>query len=480
MKQTEWKIIYSSPYEGVVKRAVHLLSKEAGKLLIREEGVYRIYVLPCEKEGCDVSKNAFFIGRYEDSPTIQKYVSAEEIKPGGHLVKVVRNPEIDDGRFVLLTAHSAQELFYAVVSFLDNYIPLHAPFNGSNQMPRLIFDAPLPEYCRSEAPDRPVRSIFTWGHSFNDYRGYIDNMARARFNELIIWNNHVPVNISDIIDYAHSYGIRIVLGYSWGWKDYGHVAQITDEEIAGLKRQIIQEYLDDYAPLRCDGIYFQSFTERQDESIGEKLIARIVTDMVNDVAESLWKITPDLRLIFGLHATSVKNRLEEIARVHPRIEILWEDCGEFPYAYDSFVHSEERFQETLDFTRKLLELRGGVGVGLVFKGVMMLDWTRFVTPSGPYVMGENSADLSEHDRRVRAQAWRIYSAAWMQNGEYAARMLRFVQENRLSDVNLCLAGTFDGGLWLPLALCGEMFYSLHEEYLPMLSRVARRECITVD
>ena len=51
MKQTDWKIIYSS-YEGMEKKAVHLLSKEAGKHLIRESGVYRIYVLPCEKEGC--------------------------------------------------------------------------------------------------------------------------------------------------------------------------------------------------------------------------------------------------------------------------------------------------------------------------------------------------------------------------------------------------------------------------------------------
>lgn len=58
MKQTDWKIIYSS-YSGAAKRAVHLLSGEAGKYLIRENGVYRIYVLPCEKEGAELSKTPF-------------------------------------------------------------------------------------------------------------------------------------------------------------------------------------------------------------------------------------------------------------------------------------------------------------------------------------------------------------------------------------------------------------------------------------
>jgi len=479
MKQTDWKIIYSS-YSGVAKRAVHLLSKEAGKYLIRENGVYRIYVLPCEKEGCPLPKNAFIIGLYGDSPLIQEYASDSEIEQDGYLVKVIRNPEHADGRLVLLTAHTEQELFYAVVSFLDDYIPQHAPHHGSNRMPQLIFDSPLPECSYSYAPVHSVRSIFTWGHSFNDYRGYIDNMARARFNELIIWNNYVPINISDIIDYAHSYGIRIVLGYSWGWKDYCKASGITDEDIAELKRTIIREYQTDYAHLNCDGIYFQSFTERQDENLGEKLVARAVTDMVNEVAEELWKITPGLRLIFGLHATSVKNRLDEIARVHPDIEILWEDCGEFPYSYSSSVSSEEQYQETLDFTKKLLQLRGGAGVGLVFKGVMMLDWTKFLAPSGPYVMGENSPSLQEHDRRVRAESWRLYSAAWMQNGGYVARMLQFVNENKLGPVSMCLAGTFDGGLWLPVALCGEMFFSPAAEYSDLLMRVARRSCITVD
>ena len=41
MKQADWKIVYHK-YEGMEKRAIELLSKDAGKYLIRDEGVYTI------------------------------------------------------------------------------------------------------------------------------------------------------------------------------------------------------------------------------------------------------------------------------------------------------------------------------------------------------------------------------------------------------------------------------------------------------
>jgi hypothetical protein len=38
-----------------------------------------------------------------------------------------------------------------------------------------------------------------------------------------------------------------------------------------LQRKIVEEYESKYAPIGCDGIYFQSFTERGDEYIGGRL-----------------------------------------------------------------------------------------------------------------------------------------------------------------------------------------------------------------
>jgi hypothetical protein len=122
MKQNEWKIIYSS-YTGLARGAIRLLSKEVSKYIVREEGVYRLYVLPCEKEGCQISKNAFVLGLYQESELIRSLVEETEIAEGGFLVKVIENPKDPMGRLVILTAKDEKELLYAVISFLDDYIP---------------------------------------------------------------------------------------------------------------------------------------------------------------------------------------------------------------------------------------------------------------------------------------------------------------------------------------------------------------------
>jgi hypothetical protein len=306
-------------------------------------------------------------------------------------------------------------------------------------------------------------------------------MARAKFNELIIWNDYIPINIDEIIEYAHSYGISVVLGYSWGWREIGNKAtEISEETIKNLEKLIVDTYRDKYHVVGCDGIYFQTFTERKEERVGGKLISEMVTEMVNNVAAELWKIKPDLRLIFGLHASSVRNRLAEISNVDPRIEILWEDCGSYPFDYAPFVKSEEEYEETLKFVKEMLELRGGKGVGLAFKGVMMLDWSKKVGQHGPYVMGENAPEIADHDRRLRNKAWKKYSADWMCYGDYVHRMMNYINENELSDTTMCIAGTFDGGLYLPFALCGQMFRDNSGDYTSILRKVVRQLRTIID
>ena len=477
MKQTTWKIIYHN-YQGLEKKAVDFLSKEAGRYLIRENDLYRIYVLPCEKVGAKIEENAFIVGLFDESELVQTYVKEEEIKENGFLVKVVENPENENGRIVVITAKQERELFYGAVSFIDDYIPEHAPKHNAVRLRQFIFDEPMPIWSYSESSSNKTRSIFTWGHPINDYRAYIDNMARLKLNQLIIWNDFMPINVAEIIEYAHGYGIEVLFGYSWGWIDgCGKITDISDKRLKELKEQIIAEYENNYANIHCDGIYFQSFTERGDEYIGGRLIAEAVTTLVNDTAGALLEKYPNLKLQFGLHAISVKNRLEEIAKVDKRVEILWEDCGVFPYDYFLESVNEEGFQKALEFTKKILTLRGDAPVGLVFKGVMMLDWTIFVNQKGPFVLGNNSARITERDETMRSGAWRIFSAEWMQYGNYAERMLEFIKENAIGDVNCCIAGTFDGGIYFPQAVLSELFRNSGKDYGETMKKVARRDYV---
>ena len=209
------------------------------------------------------------------------------------------------------------------------------------------------------------------------------------------------------------------------------------------------------------------------------MIAEAVRVLVNDTARALWEKYPRLKLQFGLHAMSVKNHLDEIAKVDKRIEILWEDCGAFPYDYKPIIWSQEDYAATLEFTKKILTLRGNAPTGLLFKGAMTLDWTRFVRQGGEFILGDNALEITEHDRRMRQGAWKHFSAEWMQYGDYALRMFKFIQENALGEVTMCQAGAFDGGIYLPQAICAQMFRRTEEDYGEILKKVARRDKVSI-
>ena len=95
-------------------------------------------------------------------------------------------------------------------------------------------------------------------------------------------------------------------------------------------------------------------------------------------------------------------------------------------------------------------------------------------------MGDNAKRIANHDRRLRANAWRIYSAHWTVSGRKAHELVNYVKDHRRGDVSICLAGTFDGGIYLPEALAAQMMRRPHESFDATLRRVMRRSSLTVD
>ena len=59
-------------------------------------------------------------------------------------------------------------------------------------------------------------------------------------------------------------------------------------------------------------------------------------------------------------------------------------------------------------------------------------------------------------------------------------MLKFIKDNKLGEVNTCMAGTFDGGTYLPLALMAEMFVGCEGNYNNILKRVLERSRVVTD
>lgn len=301
------------------------------------------------------------------------------------------------------------------------------------------------------------RGIWTWGHVIYDYRAFFKNMAWLGFNRIVIWNDIRPLNAKAVLDEAHRNGIKLIWGFSWGWMDKcgENVRNIGAERMNALQSEILAEF-ENYRDICVDGIYFQSFTETDSESINGVSIAEAAVGLVNSTADTIFKIMPDIELEFGLHATSVKNNLDIIAKTDSRIRIVWEDCGAFPFDYDP--HSIDGFDETFDFVKKILFLRGeNEKCGFVLKGMTKLDWSKFEYHTEPYEIGTAEADFIAARAKEKAPLWEYVTDGWEKNGEYARQMINLISQNSLATADeLIEDGMFEYEIKKPPVMFSQM------------------------
>lgn len=469
-----WQIVYND-YSGAEANAVRFLSGELCKSLAREEGVYTLYVIPCvcEKDR-DVTKNAIVVGTHAESDLIKKYVKEDEVPDDGWLVKTVKS----DVQIIIITAKKAENLYFAATTFTDEFMIKFAPRVGSFTKPSVFFEREIAENTLIIDPKTKIRSAFTWAHPINDYRKYVRSVARLKINRIIFWNDYAPVNAREVLDYAHGYGVKVVWGYAWGWIDgCDKLADISDERLCELKRQILDRYEREYAGISEDGIYFQSFTEVfGGDEIGGRRISEAVVKLVNETSAALLEKHPDLKIVFGLHAVSVKNHLEDIEKTDERVEILWEDFGAFPSEYKP-AYNEVEYNELIKTTEKMLALRGGKNLGFLFKGFITLDWTRFKKQSGTYVLGENPTEIEENDYALRSDAWRIFQAGWIAYGDKARAIAELIADKSGGEAEIGLVGCFDGGVWAAEAIGAEIIVNPNRDYQDILITALGKKCV---
>ena len=331
----------------------------------------------------------------------------------------------------------------------------------------------LPAADFASAPRIGRRGLWTWGRAIYNYRGYLENMARLRLNELIVWNDFAPVNGREIASYAHELGIKLIWGYAWGWD----TTMRLDTSVEASRR-IIDTYEREYAPLGGDGIYFQSFTETSREFLDGVLIADAAVKFVNRTAGALLKKHPDLRLLFGLHADSVKNRLEIIAKTDPRVEIIWENCGGFPYHSCPDVLGDAG--ETRAFTERLLALRPGAGTGAVLKSMIQLDWGRFRHQAGPNVLGCAGEEAIASRLPSVRKIWRYIAGEWLDHGERAGEILRLYAEKKDASV-YCLVedGLFEKEIPLPAALFADLAWDPFCDWKTLVRQTVQRSDLSL-
>jgi hypothetical protein len=419
----------------------------------------------CAEELADV--NPVLIGTVESNPHIARLVREGVVrlsgKREGYGIQVAQSVFNPQKQMVVIAGDDENGVYYGAVDFANLYLPTlynNQTLSNHEDLPPFA-QAAMPVFERTGAPYVQNRGLWTWGHSVYDYRGMFDNMAELKLNQIVIWNDYVPVNAERVVRYAHSRGIRVFWGFAWAWDVDVNAYDLSDQAcMQALADRAVEDFERDYAALEGDGIYIQSFTETGHKVNNGVVIAEAVTNFVNGIAGRILERHPGLQIQFGLHATSVDDQLAYLKRVDPRIYMIWEDCGAFPYSYDA--GNLDDFEGTKAFSRQIAALRGEEGrFGVVLKGMTTLPWPEFEHQKGPFLMGE--ADRT-HIRRRTAEArklWRYIQAYWLKNAGAAYDVIQTIAQAKKGDLTVQLLaddGMFEEKAWYPVALAAQMLW----------------------
>ena len=466
----KFAVMYGRVESAVQRRAIEILSRT----LLDHVGAYPA-CLPSDK-GLDFEEyRCIYVGTKQTNDYIREHSTVTLTHAEEYHIKVVNADET-----VIIEGSDDNGVLYGCVDFYNRYIV------GLQYVDDVRYCVPafdgrrLADFECTSYPSVKNRGLWTWGHVIYDYRGYIDHMVKLKMNTLIIWNDYAPLNAADLVRYAHENGVKIIWGFAWGWDaDEKRITAQTLRDRSSMERsrEILALYERDYAQLGGDGIYFQSFTEFDKDVIEGCVIAELVTEFVNRTASLYYEKHPELEILFGLHATSVKEKLDYIQNVDPRICIVWEDCGAFPFAY--VPRQLDTFDETAALIERIAVLRGKEDrFGVVTKSFTNLDWSKFSHLGGPVCLGNCSKAFKERTLADRKKFWKYMQAYWMTNADKALSMVRLMARAKDGDLYvtpLVEDGMFEAHLPFALALYSEMLWDAEGDVKDIMTRVALRD-----
>jgi len=426
------------------------------------------------------------IGTQKDNRYICELIETGRISVGadaeGYSLACIDSPWHKGRRVVVIAGNDPSGVIYGVSEFNSHVLSTAIAPNEPAQY-RNAFDK-IQDFQIRERPMITNRGIWSWGYVIYDYKRFIDNMARLRLNMLTIWNDCPPANCREIIQYAHSRGVKIVLGFPYGWGNKEiDLANKQDQE--RVKIETLDDFHRNYLDLGMDGIYIQTLTERTDMEIGGKSIAGLACDWVNGLAELLYNECPNLYFQWGIHAPSILGNYREFERLDPRVVLVWEDAGVIPYSYNPVTTYNDNLpphakaavlgsvESTAEYSIKLASSRGKMEFGMVAKGFIWLPWESEFEHHGPFILGERSSDFVRSRFELRKKRWEMVNALWARNYPAAASFYRRILDcnpSRMTVSALIEDGMFEESIQSSVALFANTLWNPRVDDIELQAR----------
>ena len=464
-----WRIRYGG-FDGLERRAVIELQRG-----LQDSVPYVVEVLrhdePADPAG---PAHEIWIGTAASNPGIAARVAEGRLtipaEPESMAVRVYppapASGEAPATREAAVAGADAPGVLNAAMTFCSRVLGVNV--YGEKMADRQGNLARLCEWDVREAPAVADRGIWTWGYVIYDYRRFIDNMVRLKLNYLTIWNDRPPLNVLDLLDYAHGSGVRVALGFSWGWgtEHLGELRLGREADRHAIRERTLADYDRHYRGLPIDGIYFQTLTEHNVQAADGTTTAAAACELVNDIAGELLRREPALDVQFGLHATSIREHYTDLSALDPRVTITWEDAGTIPYAYEpwSDPRAPRLFEETLDYSRRLAVFRPATTFAIVPKGFIHLRWQDEFENHGAFILGERSRRALRQRLLARRAQLEKVNRLWHQYFPLAARFYREMlacRPARMRVTGLVEDGAFEERIQPGVALFAEMLWNPH-------------------
>jgi len=475
-----WDLLYGS-CDGVEKHAVDLLQAEVQRFL-----PYVVAVRPSAAEpGGHPEHHRILVGTRESNPLVAELAAKHAVtipdRPEGCAVACLDSPWTPGRRLLVVAGSDPRGTLYGVVELALRLSHMVEPEKPTIARLREAFDS-MPDFSFADHPRVDDRGIWTWGYVIYDYVGFLDRMARLKMNMLTVWNDCPPLNCRDVIGCARARGVRVILGFHWGWglPDL-ELTRAGDRET--IRKMVLDNYRANYRGLGMDGIYFQTLTEHWYKEKDGMTTAAGACALVNDIARALLEDEPGLSIQFGLHATSIQENYVDLAPLDPRVTIVWEDAGQVPYSYSPVLvdprvasvgrHRYLTVEETVEYSKKLAVFRPGTGFAMVPKGWTNLDWPNEFEHHGPFILGRRDPAFIQRRLRDRQPLWDRVNAAWVNMCPIAVRFYREIlgcRPQRFTATGLVEDGLFEARIQPSVALFAETLWNPWREPGDLLQR----------
>jgi len=391
------------------------------------------------------------IGTSDDTPEIARAIAARWIAPPaqaqGYTLRVGPDPARRGARLAVIAGNDARGALYGTMDLV--HFDLAALANGAEPL------------VRADAPRIQTRGLWSWAGRIYNYERYLDNMARWKLNTLVLWHAYAPANGRALADYAKRRGVDLVWGYNLAYEN--PVCPSDTLERRRWQEYVVRTYERDYAPIGATTVYFQAFTETGDKQrfcrFGDqcpngckgKSGGQLLVEWMNPMIEALLARHPNVHVVCGVHASALHTDYRDVAGLDPRASLMWEDAGDFPFAYDPEKVHTTTFAQTLDLTHQLAELRGPAAeAAFVFKG-MSASYGGLDAMLEPDPVLERLAAEREPAWRKSERGWRAHLDSELE----AARIVAAHAPGRTTLVGLAEDGLWEERAWFPVVAFAE-------------------------